>query len=203
MKMGISWAAGAAVLLALAAARADAACTYSLTPGGVKVEWTAFKFTSKTGVSGTFNTARLDGPTSAATLTDLARGLAMEIDGASIESGDPARNATVSEFFFQQFKPDAKISGQAVEVAGDDKSGTVKIKITLNGTSQVVPFAYTIGDQGKVEAKGSIDMMDFALRGPYDTLHKACEEKHIGPDGVSKTWTAVDIKLTGAYEESC
>jgi polyisoprenoid-binding protein YceI len=191
------------VLCTLAGARADAACTYSIAPNAVKVEWTAFKFTEKKGVTGTFNTARLSGPTSAATLTDLAKGLSMEIDGASIESGDPARNATVSEFFFQQFKPTPKITGQAVEVTGDDKSGIVKIKISLNGTSQVVPFAYSIGDKGVVEAKGSVDMLDFALQSAYDTIHKACEEKHVGPDGISKTWTTVDLRLTGAYQEKC
>jgi polyisoprenoid-binding protein YceI len=202
MKLGISGTA-LAVALALAAQRVDAACTYAIAANAVKVTWTAFKFTEKTGVSGSFNTARLEGPTAAATLTELAKGLRMEIDGASIESGDPARNATVSEFFFQQFTPDAKITGQAVEVSGDDKAGVVKINISLNGKSKVVPFAYAIGAQGAVEAKASIDMMDFALEGPYDTLHKACEEKHIGADGVSKTWTSVDIKLTGAYQEKC
>lgn len=202
MKLRIS-AAFLAALCTLAAARADAACTYSVAANAVKVEWTAFKFTEKKGVTGTFHTARLAGPTSAATLTDLAKGLTMEIDGTSIESGDPARNATVSEFFFQQFKPNAKITGQAVEVTGDDKSGIIKMKISLNGTSQVVPFAYAIGEKGAVEAKGSIDMLDFSLQPAYDTLHKACEEKHVGPDGVSKTWTTVDIRLTGAFQEKC
>jgi polyisoprenoid-binding protein YceI len=193
----------AAGCLLLAAPRTEAACTYSLDPASVKVQWTAFKFTNKTGVSGGFNKVQLSGTRSAKTLSDLAKGLRMEIDGTSIESGDPARNATVSEFFFQQFKPTGKIIGEAVEVTGDDKSGVVKIKISMNSTSQLVPFAYTIGDKGAVEAKGTMDMMDFSLQSAYDTLHQACEEKHVGPDGVSKTWTTVDLKITGSYQEKC
>ena len=193
----------AAACLAISASQARAECTYTLDPASVKLQWTAFKFTNKTGVSGGFNKVKLTGNASAKTLSDLAKGLHMEIDGTSIESGDPARNATVSEFFFQQFKPNGTITGEAVEVTGDDKTGVVKIKIGMNGTSQVVPFAYTIGAQGAVEAKGTIDMLAFSLKAAYDTLHKACEEKHVGPDGVSKTWTTVDLKLTGSYAEKC
>lgn len=189
--------------LSFSAARAEAACSYSVDPASVKVQWTAFKFTNKTGVSGGFSKVNISGKHSAKTLSDLAKGLNMKIVGPSIESGDPARNATVSEFFFQQFKADGEILAQAVDVTGDDKSGVVKIKIDMNGASQVVPFAYTIGDKGSVEAKGTIDMLDFALQPAFDTLHKACEEKHVGPDGVSKTWTTVDLKVTGNYTEKC
>jgi polyisoprenoid-binding protein YceI len=201
--MRISATLAVASCLSIAAARADAACTYTVDPASLKLQWTAFKFTNKTGVSGTFNRVNVSGTRSAKTLTDLAKGLRMKIDGASVESGDPARNATVSEFFFQQFKPSGDIVGQTVDVTGDDKSGVVKIRIEMNGASQVVPFAYTIGEKGTVEAKGTIDMMDFALQPAYDTLHKACEEKHVGPDGVSKTWTTVDLKITGTYAEKC
>jgi polyisoprenoid-binding protein YceI len=201
--MRISGTLATAGVLLLAAPRVEAACTYAVDPPTVKVQWTAFKFTNKTGVSGGFNKANLSGTRSAKTLSDLARNLRMKIDGASIESGDPARNATVSEFFFQQFKPNGDIVAEGVEVNGDDKTGIVKIKITMNGTSQVVPFTYTIGADGAVEANGTIDMMDFALKPAYDTLHKACEEKHVGPDGVSKTWTTVDLKVTGRFNQKC
>lgn len=188
---------------ALAAAPARAACTYSVDPRGIKVEWTAFKFTQKQAVTGSFNTTKVSGPTQATSLVELAKGLSMEIDGASIESGNPARNATISEFFFQKFAPPSRIIGKTVEVEGDDAKGTVEIEITLNDTSRVVPFAYTISKDHQVEAAATIDMMDFALQKAYDSLHLACEEQHTGEDKVSKTWTEVGLKLTGKFAQSC
>ena len=196
--------AGALAASVLATPAAHAACTYKVDKNAVKVEWTAFKLTEKVGVTGTFKTTQLTGKSNeASSLTDLAKGLTMKIDGASIESGNPGRNATISEFFFQQFKPSGEITGQAKSVEGNDESGTVQIAITMNGTTKTVPFKYTITPKNEVEATATIDMMDFALQGPFDTLHQACEEKHTGEDGVSKTWTDVDLKLTGKFSKSC
>jgi len=182
---------------------AGAACTYSVGKDAVKVEWTAFKLTTKVGVTGSFNTTRLSGPMEASSLTDLAKGLTMEIDGASIESGNPARNATISQFFFQTFVPSPTITGKVESVKGDDSKGTLEIAVTMNGTTKTVPFAYTISGAHAVEATATIDMMDFAMQKPFDTLHRACEEQHTGEDGISKTWTEVGLKLSGQFSEAC
>lgn len=194
-------ALGASALLAPTVA--DAACTYSVGPDAVKVEWTAFKLTEKVGVTGTFNTATLSGPTQSDSLVALAKGLSMKIDGASVESNNPGRNATISQFFFQKFTPPSEISGKVASVNGDDTKGTLHVAITMNGTTKIVPFAYTISDAHEVEATATIDMMDFALRKAFNSLHMACEEQHTGKDGVSKTWTDVGLKLSGKFAASC
>ncbi len=187
----------------LLASRAESACTYSVGENPVKVEWTAFKLTEKVGVTGTFNTTKLSGPTKAASLVDLAKGLSMEIDGTSIESANPARNATISQFFFQNFVPSPSITGQVEQVDGDDSKGTLHIAITMNGNTETVPFAYTISKDHEVQASATIDMMDFGLQKAFDTLHLACEEQHTGEDGISKTWTDVDLKLSGKFAKAC
>lgn len=196
-------AAACALVAGAMADPASAACAYSVGKDAVKVEWTAYKLTEKVGVSGSFNTTQLDGPSSASSLTDLAGGLSMEIDGRSIESGNPGRNATVSQFFFQVFAPSPTITGKVESVDGNDEKGTLQIAITMNGTTRTVPFAYTISADHQVEATATIDMMDFAMQKPFDSLHKACEEQHTGEDGVSKTWTEVGLKLSGAFAETC
>ena len=196
-------AALCAFLLGPSETRAGGACTYRIAKDAVKIEWTAFKFTNKQAVSGTFNTTTLSGATQAASLTELAGGLSMKIDGSSIESANPGRNATISEFFFGTFAPSPEISGRVESVDGDDSKGTLKIAITMNDTTRSVPFAYTISADHQVEATASIDMLDFALQKAFDSIHQACEEQHTGEDGVSKTWTDVDLRLTGSFEESC
>jgi len=69
--------------------------------------------------------------------------------------------------------------------------------------TRVVPFAYTVTPAGEVTAKGSIDMLDFALKDAHDSIHQTCEELHKGQDGVSRTWTDVDLTLTGKFTKSC
>ena len=178
-------------------------CTYSVDPNGISLVWTAFKFTEKTAVNGKFNTRTVSGPSSASSPMELAKGLSMEIDAGSVETDNPARNATIGEFFFGKFKPTAKIQAAVAAVKGDDQKGTIEMKITMNGVSRVVPFAYTATPEGEVVAKGSIDMLDFALKDAHDSIHQTCEELHKGKDGVSKTWTDVDLTVTGRFARSC
>ena len=178
-------------------------CTYSVDPNGISVVWTAFKFTEKTAVNGKFNTRTVSGPTAASSPMALAGGLSMEIDGGSAETDNPARNATIREFFFGKLAPSAKIEASVVDVKGDEQAGTIDMKITMNGVSRVVPFAYSATPEGEVTAKGSIDMLDFAMKAAHDSIHRTCEDLHTGADGVSKTWTEVDLTVTGRFERAC
>lgn len=201
-----AWRAATVALtlgLALGSPAAAETCTYAVDPNGISLVWTAFKFNEKTAVNGKFNTRKVSGPTSASSPVELARGLSMEIDGASVETDNPARNATIGEFFFGKFKPSAQIRASVADVKGDDRKGTMDMKVTMNEVTRVVPFAYTVTPDGEVTAKGSIDMLDFALKDAHDSIHQTCEELHKGKDGVSKTWTDVDLTLTGKFTKSC
>ncbi|MEW6270062.1 MAG: YceI family protein [Thermodesulfobacteriota bacterium] len=193
-----------ACALALAPQRARAeSCTYSVDPSAIGVTWTAFKFTDKTAVKGRFNATKVSGPTSAPSLQALAKGLSMDIDGMSVETDNPARNATISQFFFGVFQPAGKIQASVADVKGDEAKGTIDMKITMNGVTRVVPFAYTATPAGEVEAKGSFDMMDFQLGNAHESIHRTCEEQHKGTDGVSKTWTDVGVTVKGRFAANC
>jgi len=182
---------------------AKAACTYSTDPKGIQVVWTAFKTTAKTPVKGHFTKAEVKGASSAASLAALMQGLQMDIDASSDETDNPGRNATIAQFFFEKFAPPSKLHAAVSKVVGDDSKGTVTVKITMNGVTRAVPFAYTATPDGAFEGKGSIDLMNFGLTNAFNSLHEACKDKHAGTDGVSKTWTQVDLLLTGKFQKSC
>ncbi|MFP6663416.1 MAG: YceI family protein [Deltaproteobacteria bacterium] len=192
-----------ALLLALAPRPAVAECTYSVAPNGVAAEWTAFKTTSKAPVKGHFSETMLEGPHQARTLTALAKGLRMKITGKSVKTGNPGRDVTIASFFFAFMKDGGAIEGQATKVEGDDKKGILHIDVTMNGQTRDVPFAYTISDKLVVAATASIDILDFRMKPAYEQLHRACEEKHTGDDGVAKTWTTVDLALAGTILADC
>jgi len=180
-----------------------AACSYSADPKDIQLTWTAFKFTTKAAVKGHFNKAPVSGTASAKSLAGLMQNLQMDIDAASVETDNPARNATIQQFFFEKFAPASKIHAATSKVVGDDAKGTATIRITMNGVTRAVPFAYTTTPEGTVEAKGSIDLLNFNLKSAFDSLHEACKDKHVGPDGVAKTWTQVDLLLTGKFKKEC
>lgn len=183
--------------------KSQSECTFSGNPKNVQVVWTAFKTTAKTPVKGRFNQTKLDGNTSAPSLSALLRGLQIEIDGTTVETDNPARNATLQQFFFEKFAGSPKIAASVVKVEGDDQKGQLTLKIQMNGVAKQTILSYAVNSDGVLEAKGSIDMMNFRLQAPFDSLHGACEDLHKGSDGVSKTWTQVDLSVTGKFQKSC
>ena len=179
------------------------ACQYSTDPKAIQLVWTAFKFTEKTPVKGRFNKAEVSGKSSAPTLPELMKGLRIDIDGATVETDNPGRNATIQQFFFEKFNPPFKIQATIASVTGDEQKGSLQIKIDLNGAAKEIPFTYTVTPEGAVEAKGTIDILEFGLQPAFDSLHQACQDLHKGKDGVAKTWTQVDLSLTGNIEKEC
>jgi YceI-like domain. len=190
-------------LLLPACGKSKGVCSYSGDPKDVQVVWTAFKFTGKTPVKGRFTSAAVSGTSSASSLAELLRGLKIQIDGATVETDNPGRNATIQQFFFEKFAGGPKIAASVAKVEGDDQKGSLTLNINMNGVAKDVSFPYSVSPDGVLTATGSIDMMEFSLQGPFDSLHGACEDLHKGPDGVSKTWTQVDLSVTGKFTKSC
>jgi hypothetical protein len=48
-----------------------------------------------------------------------------------------------------------------------------------------------------------MDVLDFALDGALKDLNRTCEVLHRGPDGVSKTWSEVELKLIARIGKVC
>ena len=192
----------AAALMVVASNANAKVCTYGVSAGDVKVEWTAFKTTAKAPVKGTFNQMTLEGATSAKSLKDLAKGLSMTIDGTSVESNNPGRNVTLAQFFFQKFAPASEIKASVVSLEGDETKGTLNIKVTLNGVSQTLPFAYTV-EAGVLQAKATMSMSAFTLQAAFKSLHNACASLHTGSDGVARTWDDVELALSSKFTKTC
>ena len=186
---------------ALAEAAAPTPCNYTitkLTPG-----WTAYKTTQKVAVGGTFKSVKLSEMKPGGTLTAAFAGLSAEIEGASIESGNPARNATVAAAFFGKFAEQAKITAQITGASGDDKLGLFMMNVTMNSVTKSLQLRHEGLKDGTLVAKTVINMLDFGLQGAFDSIHKTCEALHTGDDGVSKTWTEVELSITADITKKC
>ncbi len=177
-------------------------CSYTLTeftPG-----WTAYKFTEKAPVSGTFNTVKISEMKTGDTLTSIFAGVTGEIEGASVESNNPARNATIAAAFFGKFAEAAKISGKITGATGDDKLGLLMVSVTMNGVTKALQLKHDgLKEDGTVVAKATIDMMDFGLKAAFDSIHETCKELHTGKDGVAKTWTELEVSIAAKVTKTC
>ena len=181
-------AAASAPVAAAEKAPATQNCTYKLTEA--KPGWTAYKFTEKTGVSGSFNTTTLSSANAGPSLAAAIQGVTMTIDPASVSSGNEGRDMT-------------DLTAGVVAVKGDDKAGTVDVNIGMNGISKTISFPYEMAEDGTLTAKADMEMMDFGLKAAFDSIHTACKLLHTGADGVAKTWTDVALSITAKIAKEC
>jgi hypothetical protein len=190
------------VSLLLAAAQAQAKtenCEYELNKDTVVVEWTAFKTTEKIAVKGTFKSVNVQGETKADSLLRLFKGLNVSVDRASVETGNPARNDTLVKSFFSKLAA-GEIRGKIVEYIAEKNS--LFMMLAFNGQNKRVTMK--VDHQGDdYTATGSLDIMDYSAGPALHLLNQACLELHKGKDGVSKTWSDVDLSLKGHITKTC
>jgi hypothetical protein len=171
-----------------------------LVPGSVKLQWTAFKTTEKLGVSGSFTSILVEAPTHADSEEKLLSGISFSIDGLSVASGNPERDRSLKESFFALLKPNANIDGDIKEA----KDGKAILELRLNGKKALVPFTYVFDKTASsVVAKGKIDMLEIGLDAPFAAIHERCTLLHTGADGVSKTWTDVELEVSAKVNKAC
>jgi hypothetical protein len=186
---------------------AASSCTYEMDQKSVKVSWTAFKTTQKVPVHGAFTevnfVSALKKQNSLAALLNGARAEIHLKNAGSSSTGNPARDQTLFDHFFGKFAGGTSITGKVSDVTGTNEAGDLKLAIHLNGKTVKVPVHFTEGKDGAFEAKGTIDVLDFALNGALADLHKNCEAVHKGPDGISKTWSTVDIQFNATVNQKC
>jgi len=193
-----------AALLSAAPARvlaAAPACSYALSSGSVHVAWQAYKTTKKVAVHGEFKKLEVSAPSTGTSLDKMLKSSRITLDVLSSDSANPERDANLSKFFFSLFSS-PKAEGRVSSVKGGD-SGTFDLALNLNGRKRKIPMTYELTAQGDFTATGHFDMLDFGLNKAYDSIHAACIERHKGDDGVSKTWSDVDLKITAKVDKTC
>jgi polyisoprenoid-binding protein YceI len=182
-------------------------CRFEVDPASIEVGWTAFKTTQKVAVKGSF--ARADAKVrkpSGSSIPGLLKGSTARIelrDEKSSQSGNPARDQTLYQHFFSHLSSRGGIEGRVLAVRGDKDAGDLEMDLRLSGKQGRVAMKYTRSPEGILSAKGTIDLLAFGAKNAFDDIHSACENLHKGADGVSKTWSEVDIEITAKISGGC
>ena len=185
------------ILLSLATA-----ITFSTAGGGclltqsnsVDVTWKAYKTLAKLGVAGkftgvTYKPTKLEGKN----FKELLVGSNIFIDLHSVNTRNDARDKTLVNEFFDNLKGKS-IDGEIVSIQADEGkggkrlySGTIEVKIIMNGKSRQIPMRYSYKNE-LFKAEGTIDIFDFSGQSALEALNKSCYDLHKG-----KTWNDVTI----------
>jgi hypothetical protein len=167
-------------------------------PGTTVLEWTAYKFTEKAPVKGTFNKFEIKGLDSSEDPKELIESLTFDIVTESVETQNPERNGKIAEFFFGTIAT-SHITGKVKSLS---QNGKATIEIKMNGKSQDVVGDYAL-DGGKFSFNGSIDVLNWGAEKGIEALNTKCKELHTGADGKSKLWSEIGLTFTTELLNDC
>lgn len=154
------------------------------------VEWTAFKTPKKVGVGAKFDKFVIK-TNKGMNLAKSIKGTTFTIDTQSVNSGNPARDAKIVKFFFQNNGKPVVLSGKFISV----KEKEARVALKFNGKARELNLAM-IESGDSVVFTGKINVEDFLLSNNLKALTEACKELH---EGV--TWPDVEFKITTFYEK--
>lgn len=211
MKNSILIASFASLFLSLTSCKGDSdkaveketveqgtACFYTYNSSSTVLEWTAFKFTEKTPVAGTFNEIRVEGMEKSDDPKKMIESLKFTISTISVETQNDDRNAKIAKTFFGTINTE-EITGK-VKSLGKDGKATIEIK--MNNINRNVVGEYTLED-GKFSFNASIDVLDWKAGNGIEALNTLCKDLHTGTDKKSKLWSEVDLSFTTELMSDC
>ena len=173
-------------------------CQYSFNPAQAHLTWTAYKTTAKLPVSGEFKNFVFRGPFTGTDVPTLLNSLNVDVALDSVSTGNAFRDGNLVDGFFK-----AVLSFNAHGRIAHATSDSFDLALRLNSRSIYVPMTYEINDSSGFQAKGTLNMADFALGDALSKLDGSCHDYHAGADGISKVWMGVDLTVTVPVTKIC
>lgn len=153
----------------------------------VHFQWTAFKTEERVGVNGHFQKMEIiNYSEDANTVEGKINNGKVIIDGSTVDTGDPARDNTLNQFFFKH------LDGPIEAEFGELKDGIAPVAITMHNKTAEKEFEYNVNGN-TIVIKGSIDIIkDFQASEAFDSLHEQCYDLH---EGVTGTDVAIEVEV--------
>ncbi|MGB0888130.1 MAG: YceI family protein [Vicingaceae bacterium] len=178
-------------------------CFYSYDEtAGTQVRWTAFKTSDKVAVGGQFDQVNVTAGDKSTKITDILNTIKFNIPTSSTNTANPDRDDKIIASFFGAMNATDLILGQVKVAEGDNTSGTCTFYLTLNNVEKEVTLNYTVTD-ATIKLTGEIDMVNFGAEAAVASLNKVCGALHTGADGVTKTWSTVELAIETTLKKAC
>lgn len=176
-------------------------CVYEYSQKDTILEWTAFKFTEKTGVKGNLKKFDVIASGKVARPEEILKSIKFKINTGSVNTGNPERDAKIIKYFFSAMKMGNEIAGSFVSFKGK-ATGNVISAISMNGVTKNVSLNYEI-KENVITISGNINLEKWQAEKAIHSLNEQCNDLHKGKDGKSKLWPDVDIKIVSTLSEVC
>lgn len=163
--------------------------SYKIDSAGVSIKWTAYKFTDKLGVSGTFELFVLKLKNRTGSIETLLQDAEIAINTASVNSENEVRDPKLRASFFKVFHTDT-IKSRIIEAS----IGQGVLELEMNNTLNDVEYDYSFKND-TLFLNTHLDLMQWNGEGAMNSLNKECYELHTGTDGLSKLWPDVDVTI--------
>lgn len=173
-------------------------CRFAVARKGHVLTWTAFKFTERLGVDGSFDTVMVVPGKGGDAAWKAVDGVTFQIDTASVSSGNPDRDQKIREHFFGSLTQTASLTGRLKA----NSPGKATLTLTMNGATESVVVDVSAAD-GVVHLRGSLDVESWGGGPAIAALNRACDGVHKGEDGVSKLWSEVELAVAVSVEKTC
>ena len=155
---------------------------------GATVNWTGFKTTEKVAVSGKFDAVQVLDAKEGTTPEEILQGAKVRVAVSSIDSGLEERDSKLKMILFGSMLNTNDILGVI-----NFKGGKTYIKFTLNDVSKEYEVQSKF-ENNTFTIHTTVNLADFNANSAVEALNKACFDLHKGADGISKTWSEVDIE---------
>lgn len=163
---------------------------YVYSQEGTQLEWTAYKTSDKLPVKGTFKKYTVNNTSPSKVIEELISSTSFEIETNSVYTGNDMRDNLLKEFFFGVMLNTDKITGSFKNVK--DGKGTVVLK--LNDVEYENPFTYKVQEETLIITT-NMQLANWNGQKAVESINEKCLLMHKGPDGVSKTWSEVDVLI--------
>lgn len=171
--------------------KAESEFVYSIDTSSVSIVWTGYKFTSKLGVSGTFNDYTIITKTKSGTIEAILNDLQLTIPTLSVDTKNPIRDFKLNTYFFKAFNTPL-LQGTITHANPKVKEGSLKLK--MNQKSRKIPYTYA-HQNDTIVLFTHLDLNLWNAVDALNMLNKECYELHKGADGISKLWPDVDVSI--------
>ncbi|PWL40415.1 hypothetical protein DKG77_06265 [Flagellimonas aquimarina] len=163
---------------------------YSIDTAGAVLQWTAYKFTDKVAVNGTFDSFELHIENrNTSLIEELLQGAVINININSVNSGETIRDTKLRTYFFDVFGTDT-IKGE-IKTTLESKGEMI---LEMNAIANQIGYTYKMKND-TVFLSSAINLSHWEGEEAMISLNQECYELHMGADGISKLWPNVDITI--------
>ena len=170
---------------------------YQIDSESVTLKWTAYKSTDKIGVGGEFGKINVKDVSLSDSPEGVIDAVSFSVPVSSLFTGNTDRDWKLVNLFFGVMDQTEFIKGTFHALEGDASSGKGVMDLVMNGKTADLPYGYTI-ERDSMFISAKMNVLEWNGQEAMDSLNLACYDLHKGADGVSKTWSEVDIKASVA-----